>query len=63
MFECRDNYLVSLDCSGNPVLISLICSPMPTFEMLYLNTDQKIRYISYDCNAGYIPEQTIIEIL
>ncbi len=36
---------------------------MPTFEMLYLNTDQKIRYISYDCNAGYIPEQTIIEIL
>ena len=60
--DCRGNYLKTLDCSGNPALTSLNCSQMTSLETLYLNADQKIRYITYDRNTGYIPEQTVIEI-
>ena len=59
---CYENYLKTLDCSGNPALTLLDCSSMETLETLYLNADQRIRYITYERNINYIPEQTVIEI-
>lgn len=59
---CYENYLKTLDCSGNPAITLLDCSPMETLETLYLNADQRIRYITYERSTTYIPEQTVIEI-
>lgn len=52
--------LKDLDISVNPKLTELNCSGMATLTTLFMDSSQRIRYITYDRSTTYIPEQTEI---
>ncbi len=58
--NCYSNFLETLDVSGNLGLTSLDCSPMESLKTLFMDSSQRIRYITYERNTSYIPEQTEI---
>ncbi len=58
--NCSSNYLETLDVSGNLGLTSLNCSQMETLKTLFLDSSQRIRYITYERSTSYIPAQTEI---
>lgn len=58
--RCQNNVLETLDVSCNPKLTELNCSNMATLTTLFMDSSQRIRYITYDRSTTYIPEQTEI---
>lgn len=58
--NCSNNVLKTLDVSSNPKLTTLNCSNMATLTTLFMDSSQRIRFITYDRSTTYIPEQTEI---
>ena len=58
--SCSGNFLETLDVSGNLGLTSLNCSSMESLKTLFMDSSQRIRYITYERSTSYIPAQTEI---